>query len=124
MKSTPVDCEGRTYKIHVGLGILPRSGRILKDLNLSKRLVVISNRQVLKLYGTTLDRSLSAAGFEVSTINLPDGERTKSLATVEKIYHRLLQLRLDRWRKDAELVWPDGPEAYCHRSSVDGALRR
>ena len=52
MKSIPVECEGRSYKIHVGLGILPRTGRILKDLNLSMRLVVISNRQVLKLYGT------------------------------------------------------------------------
>jgi 3-dehydroquinate synthase len=96
MKSISVECEGRSYKIHVGLGILPRAGRILKGLNLSKRLVVISNRQVLKLYGKTLDLSLRAAGFDVSTINLPDGERYKSLATVEKIYRRLLELRLDR----------------------------
>ncbi len=84
MKSIPVNCEGRSYKVHVGLGIFPRAGRILKDLNLSKRLVVISNRQVLKLYGTTLDQSFRAAGFDVSIISLPDGERYKSLATIEK----------------------------------------
>lgn len=96
MKSIPVECEGRSYKIHVGLGMLTRAGRILKDLNLSKRLVVISNRQVLKLYGRTLDQSFRASGFDVSIINLPNGERYKSLATIEKIYHRLLQLRLDR----------------------------
>lgn len=96
MRAISVECEGRSYKVHVGLGILPRTGRILKDLNLSKRLIVISNRQVLKRYGTTLNQSLRAAGFEVSMINLPDGERYKSLSTIEKIYYRLLQLRLDR----------------------------
>lgn len=96
MRSIPVECEGRSYKVHVGLGILPRTGRILKDLNLSMRLIVISNRQVLKLYGAVLDQSLRAAGFAVSIINLPDGERYKSLATIEKVYYRLLQLHLDR----------------------------
>ena len=96
MTSIPVKLEGRSYKIHVGLGLLFQSGKILKELKLSKRLVLISNRTVLKLYGTILIRSLSAAGFEVSTICIPDGERYKSLATMEKIYHRLHHLRLDR----------------------------
>ena len=43
-----------------------------------------------------MDRSFRAAGFDVSIISLPDGERYKTLATIEKIYHRMLQLRLDR----------------------------
>ena len=75
MTSIPVKLEGRSYKIHVGLGLLSQSGRILRELGLSRRLVLISNRTVIRLYGTTIMRSLGTAGFEVSTIFIPDGER-------------------------------------------------
>ncbi|MFN8005863.1 MAG: 3-dehydroquinate synthase [Terriglobia bacterium] len=96
MNSFTVNCEGRTYPIHVGLGILPRTGKILKGLGLSARLIVISHPQIFKAYGHALNRSLDSAGFEVSVVSIPAGEKTKSLATVEKVYYRLLKLRPDR----------------------------
>ncbi len=96
MEPIPVRLGARSYSIHISNGILKRSGRILRDLNLSKRFIVISSARILFLHGEKLTQSFQKAGLSHETLVLPEGERFKNLSTAEKIYKQLARLRVDR----------------------------
>lgn len=84
----------RSYDIIIGVGVIGQAGLRIK--NLGKTAMLVSNRRVFGLYGKALDDSLTRSGIGVNKILLPDGERYKTLATVEKIYDRLVAARFGR----------------------------
>lgn len=57
---------------------------------------VVTNPTVGSLYGQAVKESLEEAGFTPSVIEVPDGERFKTLETVHAIYDRFADQRLDR----------------------------
>ena len=86
------------YEIQIGRGLLASCGQIVFD-SLSpqaRRLALISNQKVFSLYGTTVVNSLRARGFAVATFLMGDGERYKSLRTIEKIVDFLSKNRFER----------------------------
>jgi len=90
-----VELGPRSYDIVIGEDILrARAGRFIKALGPS--VLVVSNRRVFGLYGGRLAESLKAAGVSFKTALLPDGERYKNMAAVEKIHDRLVAGRYDR----------------------------
>jgi hypothetical protein len=78
------------YSITINSGLLSGSGDwAAKCLGRRKgKILIVSNRKVSDLYGDTVLRSLSQSGFEVSIELVGDGERFKSLRTVEKVLYR------------------------------------
>ncbi len=86
----------RTYSILIGSGIFDKTGSTLSKVAKSKRVAIISNRKVDKLFGGICRNSLEKSGFNVSTLALPDGERFKNLAQIEKIYKFLVKENFDR----------------------------
>ncbi len=86
------------YQIKIGSGLLTAAGaesaRALGKQ--ARRLVLVSNRKVFKLYGPAVIRSLEAARFEVSPWLIGDGERFKSMRTVAATVDFLSRQRLGR----------------------------
>ena len=97
MSIIQVDLGTRSYSIHVGNGLIHQAGPLVKKLHSSRRTVVISSRTILSLHGDHLLRSLTRAGLGVESVIIPEGERFKTLATVEKIYRVLSRLRASRY---------------------------
>ncbi|SFM63972.1 3-dehydroquinate synthase [Ectothiorhodospira mobilis] len=96
MDTLSVELGERGYPIHIGRGLL-RQPELLGERATGRRVVVVSNETVAPLYLQTLQDTLSAAGAgSVDALVLPDGERYKTLETLERIYTGLLQRRLDR----------------------------
>jgi shikimate kinase / 3-dehydroquinate synthase len=91
-----VDLGERSYSIEIGNGILSLLGEKLSGLGLKGRVAVISNPRVSRLYGTLVTRALRKAGFEVTTVILPDGERFKNLHSVSRVYDELVRKRFER----------------------------
>jgi 3-dehydroquinate synthase len=60
------------------------------------RIALISNPKVSSLYGDTVVQSLKGSGFSVSTWMTGDGERHKSLRTIENVLKFLNQSGLER----------------------------
>ncbi|VAX25081.1 3-dehydroquinate synthase [hydrothermal vent metagenome] len=58
--------------------------------------LVVSNRRVFGLYGERLGDTLSEAGVDWRAALLPDGERSKTMASVEKLHNRLVDGKYDR----------------------------
>ncbi len=96
MQPICVDLGNRSYSIHVANGLLSQTGRLLEALGISHTAIVISSRDILSLHGETLLRSLRRAKFHVETVEIPNGERSKTLQTVERIYRRMSHLRANR----------------------------
>lgn len=86
----------RSYTISIGNGMLDRLGEQMVSFGFSRKIGVISNPTVFKLYGGQIMQSLRAAGFEPFSLLIPDGEKYKNLKSVETILTRLLEERLDR----------------------------
>ena len=61
-----------------------------------RRCVLISNERVGPLHGDAARRALQSAGLHVDYLELPDGERHKTLATWRGLVLRLLELEVDR----------------------------
>jgi 3-dehydroquinate synthase len=80
------------YEIRIGTKLLPKTGEVAR-ISLgqqAQRIVLVSNRKVFSLYGTAVVNTLKASGFSVSHYLIGDGERYKSISTVEsalKFFH-------------------------------------
>ena len=88
-----VDLADRSYPIVIGRGLL--DGNF--DLNAFVRgsdCLVVSNETVAPLYYEKLRANL--AGCDISSINLPDGEAFKTVATMQSILDRLVESRANR----------------------------
>ncbi|GAW94127.1 3-dehydroquinate synthase [Calderihabitans maritimus] len=97
MKSLQVELGERTYSIVIDQGILPALGKEMAQLgSFIRRCLLVSNPTVYSLYGKTVEESLTAAGFEVVTALVPDGEEAKSLSQADKLYDMAIENRLER----------------------------
>jgi 3-dehydroquinate synthase len=95
MKTLEVSLGERSYPIHVGEATLARAGELLAGLP-ARRAVVVTNATVAAHWLGPLRASLAAAGIAAETILVPDGEVHKSLATLNDVLTRLLELRAER----------------------------
>jgi 3-dehydroquinate synthase len=96
VRSVNVPLGNRSYRIHVGAGLLAGLGKQCARLHLGHRCAIISDRNVAPRYAQTVRRSLAGAGFESVLIIVPAGETAKSLKTVQACYDQLAAHRLER----------------------------
>lgn len=96
MKTVHVDLEERSYNILIQPGLLDGVGQQLKKLLVGSRVFVISNPVVDELFGGKLREQLHRDGFQVTEVLLPDGEKSKTLETVERAYAELSTHEADR----------------------------
>src|SRR5260370_10225970 len=62
----------------------------------ARRVALISNATVFDLYGQQVQRSLNAERFKVVHWLMPDGERHKSLRSLEQLLSFISEARLER----------------------------
>jgi len=95
MHIVKVSLGDRSYDIEIGLG-LREAGARLQDLGLGKKIALVTNPTIKKIYGQRLVDSLKEAGFTVMSIDIPDGEQYKNLDWANSIYTALLINGFDR----------------------------
>ena len=88
--------EDKEYKICIEKGILNNLGEHLSKTIENKRIVIITNPLVNSLYGTKLLSVLRKDGINSDLIEVPDGEKYKSLSTAKHLYDELLKRKADR----------------------------
>ena len=91
-----VNLGSRSYRIVVASGALQSVGQRLRELPLGSRTALVSDGAIMRLYGKTVIASLEAAGFTVTTIDVPEGEAAKTLPVAEHCWEQLLTAGLDR----------------------------
>ena len=96
MRIVKVPLGSRSYDIKIGTGLLARVGRECARLALSRRCVIISDRNVAPRYGQAAQEALTKAGFAAALVTIPAGETAKSLRTLKACYDQLAAQRLER----------------------------
>lgn len=93
MRTLRVELGDRAYPIYIGSGLLDSPGLLLSHLA-GSQVLVVTNETVAPLY---LERVMGLlAGTKASPLILPDGERYKTLETVNRIFDALLESRYGR----------------------------
>lgn len=100
-KVLKVDLGERSYGIVIEDGVLSQVGEHLQKLKLSKKIGVVTNPTVGRLYAEPVMESLQSAGFTPIQFAVPDGEAYKSLESARDLYKKLLKEHFDR---DSALV--------------------
>jgi len=96
MRKVKVNLDNNSYEIHVGSGWLVKIGSLLKEKRLSGKLVIITDPTVNRLFGETLQLTLTQESFSVSTLLVPEGEEQKSLESAGRLYQELTDCYAER----------------------------
>ena len=96
MNKIDVQTGQSSYSIIIGAGILNQTGEKLKALGLTDKAVIVTNPVVNKLYGEIVRQSLIDAGFQPTVLEIPDGEKYKTLASAGKLYEQLAACGAER----------------------------
>ena len=86
----------RSYDIIIQPRVLAIAGELIAQKVKGRRCLVVTDRSIGPLYGPKLAKGLQMAGFDGSLAELPPGEGTKAMKTVEFLYERCLEASLDR----------------------------
>ena len=86
----------RAYPVHIGGGMLERSGLLISGVTKSRACAVITDSTVEPLYAPRVCRSLQDAGFRVCLYTFPAGEQNKNLATYGGMLEFLAENKLTR----------------------------
>src|SRR6266436_2115522 len=97
MGSFRVELGPNSHDVHVGSGLLDHLGELARAAGLKPgRTALVTDSNVARLFGSRAKNSLADAGFEVALIEVPAGEESKSLAALETVYDRLVEVELER----------------------------
>lgn len=94
LRTLTVDLGERSYPIHIGHGLLD-GGAHLRPYLAGRQVMIVTSEAVAPLYLDALKRGLGD-DLEVRELILPDGEHTKTLASVERIWDALLAAGFNR----------------------------
>jgi 3-dehydroquinate synthase len=96
MTTVQVLLGDRTYSIRLVSHSLRELGAaIAQEIGASRAFVITTPRVESAHYGP-VERSLAAAQVQTDRVQVPDGERAKTLRTASRVYDQLLELGADR----------------------------
>ncbi len=97
MQTVTVPLGAQSYPVWVGSGLIDQVGSLLESVGAAEgSILLVSNDRVFGLYGDRVKASLAEAGFPVLVACLPDGEKYKTLDSVQQVYTAALEGHLDR----------------------------
>jgi 3-dehydroquinate synthase len=88
--------KGFRYSALVGPGLMARAGQLARKVVSGNRGAIIADETSSRLFGDRICQSFSSENFSPRLIGIPSGEKSKSLAQVEKICDEMIEAGLDR----------------------------
>lgn len=95
MKTITVSLGERSYRIVLGKPLNELGGHLAAS-GLARRVFIVTNTTVGKRYLSALAGGCTRRHIAVDSVIIPDGERHKTLATVNKLYAAALKAGVDR----------------------------
>src|SRR5262245_59283118 len=84
-----------TYPVWINANLIQQATWLPKNLSI-KRIVVITDHTVKKLYSTTLIQRLKKSGYTVLLLSFPAGEKSKNDHTLQYLARQMLQQQCGR----------------------------
>ena len=97
MKRVTINVQPRPYDAVIESGLLQRVGEeIAGAAGKEARVYTVTNPVVRGKWGAVLEKSLKDANLRCEFLEIPDGERMKTMATIENLAGRLVRAGGDR----------------------------
>ncbi len=92
-----VNVEPRSYEAMIENGLLSGAGELLREIYPDgKRCFVVTVPVVRRKWGRQLADTLAATGWQAKFVMMPEGERYKTMRTVEDLAEKLARAGADR----------------------------
>jgi len=98
--------EAKEYPIIIDENLLKYAGSYIKKSTKAQKLLIVTNNTIYPLYGKTLKEALNKENIEHYFLILEDGEKYKSNKTLESIWNKAIELKLER--KDSIVAFGGG----------------
>ena len=96
-RTLDIHLEERSYAIHVGDGVIEKSGQLIRErLPQVRTCAVVTSEGIPGEHVQALEESLRSAGLEAGLVEVPDGEKAKSWDVAGALIGELLDVGLDR----------------------------
>lgn len=86
----------RGYDCIIGNGIMTDIGEYALSVKKTCKAFIVSDDTVYPLYGRTVEKSLSDAGYKVSAYVFKSGEKSKSITTLSDILESMAEKKITR----------------------------
>ncbi|MEP6975497.1 MAG: 3-dehydroquinate synthase [Spartobacteria bacterium] len=96
MKSIEVRAGAHCYPVLIGAGLLPELGALVRPRVRGERCALVADAKVARLFGGTVEQSLRAVGFTVTSIAIAGGETAKSMPQAAALCEQMSAAGLDR----------------------------
>lgn len=91
-----VELGARAYEIHIGAGLLDRAGALISPMLARPKTAIVTDETVAALHLRQLEEALLAAGIASSSVVVPSGEASKSVAEFGRVCEALLAAGIER----------------------------
>jgi 3-dehydroquinate synthase len=96
MKTIRVNLSANSYNIYIDKGLLERVGDALVKEKTPCKTLLITDKNIEKVYGSIVAESLERNKFDVRLVSLKPGEEQKTLETALTLYDVCFDHKLDR----------------------------
>ncbi len=96
MKKINVNLGKDSYEILIGSDLIQSLGSYVKDVFKGKKILIITDDNLEKLYIDDVNDLLTKSGYEVNVFTFPHGEESKTLETAQKAYEKLVDMKFSR----------------------------
>ena len=96
MKKVRVVLGARSYDICIGHDFLQTLKDYIHSVSLGKKTAIITNPKLRRLYGGIIEQQWKEKGCMPVVIDVPAGERYKTLKSVSKVYDVLIEKKFER----------------------------
>jgi 3-dehydroquinate synthase len=96
IEAVDVKLGERSYQVLVGAGLLASLGERVKALGFGASCAVVTDSNVARFYADAVLKNLAAGGFKPVLVEIPAGEKSKSVAQVQAVCDRMIAAGLDR----------------------------
>jgi 3-dehydroquinate synthase len=84
------------YPALIEPGLVSRAGEVLREMLPERRFFVVSSANVRKHWGNALATAFEKANLPLQALEIPEGERNKTFATIEDLAGKLAKRGADR----------------------------
>jgi 3-dehydroquinate synthase len=96
MRSLEIKLKHNNYNIYIERNILTKIVDYLKENHENKKIAIITDENLEKLYANTLNKAIEEKGFNTKIISIEPGEQSKSMDTLKKVYEDFSEFNLSR----------------------------
>lgn len=91
-----VNLDSRSYSIAIESGLQDKAGAALVSWIEGEHVIIVTDDGVAPIYLLAFERQIKSMAGRVDSIIVPTGERSKSIATCDELWQRMVSFRTDR----------------------------